>query len=424
VRFKIMICSKSLPFKHADPFRSDGARRNHYKLSAFLVFLFAANIYDVGGVIGVKYLSFGLAALYGISQISKVQLTRVELLTGLVVFLVWPMATLFHGVLGTVNTRLAISEVTSFPAMFVMGVLASAASERLPLRLFYWCMFSLALVTVVLFSLEYLVPQNTISGPLVDYFSDHGQLFGFFGVKPDWDGQVPNIYFGATLFLVPTFVYFLCTGRMCVATVVFVAIGLAFSKAGVLFCVGFACIWPILYSANSRKRGKDSAMPGRNQRGFWARSRAAVSLAVMPCLMALLFWWFPSFMQDIYEALAGQSQTTTIRLNQARDFVSLVDAHPQYLLFGQGAGVPAAELDHVNTIRKFGLPWFILFTGIAIYSSWGLWKRGDIEMKAFGLALLSIYVIAGTNPVLTSPLFLMLLTISYFAQRQVHVGTS
>jgi hypothetical protein len=40
-----------------------------------------------------------------------------------------------------------------------------------------------------------------------------------------------------------------------------------------------------------------------------------------------------------------------------------------------------------------------------------------MEAQGFGFALVSMYIAGGTNPVLFSPLFIILLTLCYFAQR-------
>jgi hypothetical protein len=115
--------------------------------------------------------------------------------------------------------------------------------------------------------------------------------------------------------------------------------------------------------------------------------------------------------------------------------VRLFSEHPAYLIIGQGVGVPFfssgessyvqnIEVDHLNTVRKFGLPWFVGFSGIVFFSAWKLIKASCAEMEACGFALVSMYFAAGTNPVLTSPLFVILMTLSYFAQRRGRERTS
>jgi hypothetical protein len=102
--------------------------------------------------------------------------------------------------------------------------------------------------------------------------------------------------------------------------------------------------------------------------------------------------------------------------------------NPNYLLIGQGAGtsffssgesdyVRNIEIAHLDGIRKFGLPWFLGFSSLVFYSSWRLIGTKEMEARGFGFALVSMYIAGGTNPVLFSPLFIILLTLCYFAQR-------
>jgi hypothetical protein len=112
--------------------------------------------------------------------------------------------------------------------------------------------------------------------------------------------------------------------------------------------------------------------------------------------------------------------------------MDLFAEHPSYLLVGQGAGVAffslgesenvqSFEIDHLNAIRKFGLPWFIAYSAIVFYSARKLIATGQKEERAFGFALISAYLAAGTNPVLLSSLFVTMMTLSYFVQRRCSV---
>ena len=396
---------------------------------SLIIFLTTANVLDPGGVLGIKYVSFGVAACFALAWIWHVDVTVSEWLAGFVLFLVWPLASLLHGVLRGVDVRTAVSQVTPFVAVFVVGPLAARTSMRLPLRAFYWCLFSLALITIALFGLQFFYPQNAISSPVVDYLAGYGRSFGFFGTKPDWQEKVPNIYFGATLFFVPTFVYFLALDRILLATIVLVALGVTFSKAGVLFCVGFALIWSLvgLFRPDALFVGRGGSLRRRGR--VRRRILAGVSLALTFGVVSVLVWQFQDFTYDVESALYGQSDTASVRISDARDFLATMSQNPQYLLWGQGAGVYVEniggvseihppELDHLNAIRKFGLPWFAAFTWIVFYVAWMLWRIPDPELRAFGLAVPSIFLVGGTNPVLTSPLFMMLLPMSYLAQRK------
>jgi hypothetical protein len=140
---------------------------------------------------------------------------------------------------------------------------------------------------------------------------------------------------------------------------------------------------------------------------------------------------FPGFFDIISDTAAGESETAQVRVGHYHSIMNLFARNPDYLLIGQGAGtsffssgesdyVRNIEMAHLDGIRKFGLPWFIGFSAVVFYSAWKLIRTGQTEERAFGYALISIYLAAGTNPVLISPLFLILMTLSYFAQRKQH----
>jgi len=128
--------------------------------------------------------------------------------------------------------------------------------------------------------------------------------------------------------------------------------------------------------------------------------------------------------------VTGESETALIREGHIDSILKLFARNPHYLVLGQGVGLPFfssgeagdvqnIEVDHLNTIRKFGLPWFLGFSALVFLPAWNLISSGGMEMRAFGFALISAYLAAGTNPVLTSPLFILLMVASYFAQRGV-----
>jgi hypothetical protein len=76
------------------------------------------------------------------------------------------------------------------------------------------------------------------------------------------------------------------------------------------------------------------------------------------------------------------------------------------------ASLSNIELDHLNAIRKFGLPWFFVFTASVLTLSSKLFRSSVPDGRIIGLALLALFIAAGTNPVLLSPVFLMFLAMA------------
>jgi hypothetical protein len=165
---------------------------------------------------------------------------------------------------------------------------------------------------------------------------------------------------------------------------------------------------------------------GATQR--FAMLRMVLPILLLSAVTVFILSSFPGFFDLISDTAAGQSETAVVRIGHYHSIMDLFLRNPDYLLIGQGAGtsffssgesdyVRIIELAHLDAIRKFGLPWFLGFSALVFYSSWRLIRLKEMEARGFGFALVSMYIAAGTNPVLLSPLFIILLMLCYFAQR-------
>jgi len=393
-------------------------------LTTILVLLFASNVFDPGGALGLKYVVFFLVCVSSVWASKYVDLSSAEIIGGLILFVIWPCWGLLFGAVRKGDVSVGASQVTPFLFGVVLAIVLSVFDQHRPLRIFYGCLFSLAIVVIVSFVLIYLLPGSPAGSALLDMLMRLQEKEGYFGVQSLGDLEIPIIYFGSTLFLVPAFVYYLYVGKMVRAVVVLVAIGATFSKAGISIAVLFGAYYSL------------SVLFSRSAPGVRKRPRSHLGSKLGKFLPIVLFGGLasamilsiPSFSSAIRDAWTGESETARVRIGHFHSLVDLFISHPSYLIVGQGAGVPFysvgessyvqnIEIDHLNAIRKFGLPWFAFFSAVVFYSARRLILAGDAERRAFGLALISIYFAAGTNPVLTSPLFIIVMTLSYFAQR-------
>jgi uncharacterized membrane protein len=402
-----------------------------YVLTGVLVILFASNAFDPGGALGVKYVAFLLLSLSALWTLKRADLTSPEIIGAMLLFVVWPCWALVLGAVRNGDMSVGASQVTPFLFVLVLAVVLCAFDARLPLRLFYASIFSLAIVVLASFILIYLLPDHPASSALFTLLTALHEKEGYFGTQSLGDLEVPIIYFGSTLFLVPAFVYYLFVGKGLRAAVIFLAIGVTFSKAGITIALVFGAVYSILvfssYSAPNVSGGAKSSLP--------RRLRKLLPLVAVAGVAALLLLSMPVFSDRIRDAWTGESETAQVRLGHFHSVMDLFLHHPSYLIVGQGVGVPFYtlgesnyvqnfEIDHLNTIRKLGLPWFIGFSAVVFYSAYKLIRAGRVEERAFGFALTSIYFAAGTNPVLTTPLFTIVMTLSYFAQRGKIEGPS
>ncbi len=402
-------------------------------LSLVLVGQFVANIYDPGGALGLKYVVFFITSVCSLWALKFIDLSFREVITGSLLFIVWPCWSLFFGTVRNADALLGVSQVTPFLFGLVLASLLFVLDRRRSLRLFYTCLFSLAIVVIVSFTSMFFLPGSSVTAALNDLFARlHESHEGYFGVKAWGDLKAPGVYFGSTLFLVPTFVYFLFMGKLLRAAIVLLAVALAFSKAGVAISIGFAVVyWMRSIFSDSRPSVADKTRTTKSR----AYLRVVFAAALFIGITTLIASSFQGFAEDLKDTFSGQSETAILRLRHIDSILGLWKENPHYLLVGQGVGVPfyttgesdyvqGVEVDHLNVIRKFGLPWFLGFSAIVFLSARKLILAHEVEMRAFGFALASMYLAAGTNPVLITPLFIMLLTLTYFAQRSDHVRSS
>jgi hypothetical protein len=402
-------------------------------LNLVLLCQFLANIYDPGGALGLKYVVFCVTLVCSLWALKFMDLTLGETIAGSLLFVVWPCWSLLFGIVRNGDTLLGVSQVTPFLFGLVLASLLFVLNGRLSLRLLYTCLFSLAIVIIVSFTFMFFLPGSSVTAVLNALFARlHESHEGYFGVKAWGDLEAPGVYFGSTLFLVPTFVYFLFIGKPIRAAIVLLAIALAFSKGGLAISIGFAVVYWVrsIFSDSSPSVADKTRNPKTR-----VYLRVVFAVALFFGITILIASSFQGFAEDVKDTFSGQSETATLRLRHIDSIFRLWKENPDYLLVGQGVGVPfyttgesdyvqGVEVDHLNVVRKFGLPWFLGFSAIVFLSARKLILAQEVEMRAFGFALASMYLAAGTNPVLITPMFIMLLTLTYFAQRSGHVRSS
>jgi hypothetical protein len=404
--------------------KPDRARKtNGLKLA--LVFIFVIYIYLGSGVFGVKYVAFLGACIASVFTLKYLNLSYLELTTGILLFVVWPIWSLFWGTIQGGDSLIGLREISQFLFVLVLPAPLLALDKRTPLRIFYTCLFSLAIVIIISFALVFLLPENSISVAVFNVLIRNlDTKEGFFGFRSYGDSVVPIIYFGGTLFLVPTCVYYMFIGKMLRAAVTFLAVVLAFSKAGILIVLLFA----VIHFVNVLSSHRTSSSNGRDRQRLRSLLRLALPFVLLTALTASSLSLFPGFFDVILDTFTGESDTAQVRIGHIHSVLNLFVDKPHYLLVGQGVGVAFYttgesdyvqnfEVDYLNTTRKFGLPWFIGFSALVFASAWRLVSTRDMEMRAFGFALVSMYLAAGTNPMLMSANFLILMTLCYFAQR-------
>ena len=375
-------------------------------LNAVIFFMLFANVYDMGGVFGIKYLSYLLGGAFLIYRYHTLKLRIEEVWIAFLLFVLVPAWALFNGLVSGGSMGEASSQVTPFlPGILFLFLLSNNGYDK-AIQYFFNILTALAITVIFLFFLFLLFPFNGVSQFLLNVLKEPGH--GYFGARGLVGIRIPHVYFKATLFFVAGFTYFTFQGKHLRALLFFVTLILAFSKSGILLCLLFLLLF-VLFEARPRTK--------------WA-----VSIFTAIAIYGVATWGnakiVGGYLDTITNAVQGKAMTTQIRIGHWNSFLDLMGDHPEYLFWGQGVGtsyysdgrgehVYNIELDHVDAVRQFGIFWFIAFSLIAGYVALRLIKSKSGNHRALGMAFVSIYLAAGTNPVLITPLFMMLMAALY-----------
>ena len=400
------------------------SKRKTGAIGMILVLLFVASVYDPGGALGLKYVAFFFLCVSAVRTVKYFDLSSLEMFGGLLLFVVWPCWALLLGAVRKGDMTVAVTQVTPFLFVLPLALLLPAVDRHTPLRLFHACLFSLAIFIVVSFGLVFLMPDSAVGSRVFEVLSSLQGQEGYFGSERMGRVTVPILYFRSTLFLVPACVYFLFVEKIWRAGITFLALGLTWSKSGMFIALVFCLVSLVLKltSGAVSSRGRTSSTR------WFTMLRILLPVVLLSGIALLVLSSFPGFFDQILDTAAGESDTALVRIGHYHSIMDVFARNPDYLLIGQGAGtsffssgesdyVRNIEIAHLDGIRKFGLPWFLGFSSLVFYSSWRLIGTKEIETRGFGFALVSMYIAGGTNPVLFSPLFIILLTLCYFARR-------
>jgi hypothetical protein len=367
-------------------------------------FFVLANIYDMGGTHGLKYISYLVLALLIPFARRPLRLRVYEEFGIALLFLVWPACSLFMGLFNGADLtgdNGAISQVTPFLGFFVPLLVVPILGSQRVLVCMYYAFLTMGIAMVILTALMY---QGLAMGFITRIPEFCSALYApYYGGIGEY-----RLYFQATLWMVPASVYFARTSQFPLVMLCLAGLMLSGSKAGALIAFAFI-VWILLSAKNHRIFGL---------------------LCVVAAVIAGLFF-LPSFLEIMHDAfLVSDSHGLLVRYGHAYSVIQVFIQKPWTIFIGNGAGATfyssgtgawevRMETDHLDAIFHYGILWFGAFTGLCLWTIRRLFRSGGVNHKAHGLALLSMYIASGTNPQLISPLFMFYLCASYLMARKL-----
>jgi len=368
------------------------------------MFFVLANIYDMGGTHGLKYISYGLLALLFPFARRPLRLRVHEELGIVLLFLVWPACSLFIGLSNGAELTGefgSISQATPFLGFFVPLLVVPILGPQRVLIGVYCAFLTMGVAMVVFTVLMYQGLAMTFITRIPDFCS---------AIYAPYHGGIGEyrLYFQATLWMVPAGVYFARTSQFPLAMLCLAGLIMSGSKAGALIAFAFT-VWVLLNSRRHRALGL-----------------ICLASAVAGGLLLL-----PLFLQIVHDAFfVVDSNNLLIRYGHAYSVIQVFIQKPWSIFIGNGAGATfystgtdewevRMETDHLDAVFHYGLIWFSAFTGLCIWTIRRLLRSQQMVHQAHGLALISMYFASGTNPQLISPLFMFYLCTCYLMARRL-----
>lgn len=371
-------------------------------LTKFLVAsMFLGLAIDMGGDFGIRNVVLPICALLFVLT-NGLSFPK-GWLAAFCILVVYPAVLLLIGVFSNGDLSVATSQFKSTTLAFLLFLLVFKMPYALATKTLLFVLFSVALLAVLL-AVGLTLGIDQVS-EILSWMADKGG--GYFGERGiDIEEIIANVYFKSTLFFVPSFVIALFSKRYLIAVVFVFALIVAISKTGMVVAGLIALIY--LFFNGSRK-----------DFFFGVISLLAILILVIKSPIYVLF----------YEVVTNESETVRIRIGHFLSIINLWQDNPFNFIFGFGLGstfysigaeavVSNVEIDHFNVVRKYGIFWALLFFTWVLRVSYAAIKNKHADVRALGWGLLIAFVVAGTNPVLISPLFFIFLFVTMAANSQ------
>lgn len=380
-------------------------------LRGIIGFMLVATVFDMGGGLGIKYISYfiGLFSLFFINGFSY---NKYHLIGVLGLFVLFPVIFMIKGYVAEMNLGLAINQITPFLPAVIFFFLLNEDNIDNAFNIYFKSLFLLSVITVFLCGIIFIGSNIPLVADGISFLNAKG--LGFFGLRSVGSFIVPAVYFKPTLYLTGALLYFLYYSKPWAALIILAAILMAISKSS----LAIVAIILFIYFVGKMRFISDYRLIISKSHLYLIFIGTIVFISFLVIFSS--FWQV--FWDYCWEAFSGKAATATIRFGHFHSLIQFWKENPLALLLGQGSGtsyyslgvgewVNNIEIDHFNTIRKFGLIWSGLFYGFILMTF--IFLIRNKKNIVLGYSLLVTFILVGTNPLLINPLFLMFLIMCY-----------
>jgi len=379
----------------------------------------AAIIIDVGGSFGLKYASFFIIVGYLLFSIAiqkkeiKIPFSFLILEGGL--FFIAPLVFLTLAIaVFSVKPSAALMEITPFGIWLLYPLFLLIRPKEKIISLFTNALFFGAILIIIIFCticVFHFFGQNEMIQKIYIFSYEHN--LGYFGIKPFNETNslfFPNVYPRWTLLLIPAAVLLMKdNGKKFI--IVALATLLTTSTAAILFMI-CGIFWVCFNRIWAGKISKQYAI----------KFILVISI-IFVFISVVYFLKYTYILEHIITKFEADSPSTSVKIGHIHSILNYILSDPVILLVGMGVGstfwsigtssyVSNVEVSHFNLIRQFGLPYAMVFFLYVFVLFSRLYKLNDEIGRPLAIGLMTLFVAAGTNPLLLSPIFFLVMVIS------------
>lgn len=362
------------------------------KLSRFLILLLLISLlFDIGGGFGLKYVAISFFLFFSLVKLFKTKLNK-SFLLDVSVCLFFSAAALSSVIRGN-DIAAAFAEVSFLVFVSVLVVGKGVGADFLE-NTFLRISFCAAIIVIITFAVIFVFPEIGIAATS---FARESRL-GYIGLKSIESG-VPNVYFRWSSWLLLGFAlslfsknYFL---SLTIAAAAIMTLSTAVISGIILITLAYAF------------------MGGMLQYIYVLKIFFSFVLIILVFFLAIYF--FPDIFDEVISKFSANSESSSVKLGHIESILKLLSNNPGYFIYGQGPGsyfysigadsfVTNVEVSHFNLLRQFGMLGLSLYFFYSLYIISCLISLGS-QGYPWSVGLTVMFLVAGTNPLLLSPIF-------------------
>jgi hypothetical protein len=376
-------------------------------------FFLAALLVDIGGAFGLKYLASAVLIIYLVATFftNRIRLPSSFLVLEGGLFVIAPVFFLILAIaVFSVEPVTAVGGVTAFATWLLFPILLLIRPKERIISIFTAALFCGAIfiiaMFIIIFTMHFLGHEEFITRIYI--FTSEYRL-GYFGRNPLGGNApffFPNVYPRWTLLLIPAAIL-LFHGNMKKFIIVILATLLTTSTTAILFLL-LGVFW---------------ASFGSLKISNLYIKRYTILLLLLLLGISVIYLLDYGYIIKFVESKLEDSTSTSIKLGHITSILDLISRDMGTLLFGMGVGssfwstgvdqvVSNVEVSHFNLMREFGLPYAIAFFSYVLLLFAKLCQLRDESGRLLSIGLIVLFVAAGTNPLLISPVFFLILVVS------------